>query len=80
MRLSTFSLLTIVIASGSTAMGCGSGPTDGGGGDASAPASVVVSVEAQCSALNPCGGDVEGTWDYTSGCAEVERVGRPWGP
>ncbi len=42
-------------------------------GDSSlgAPAPVSVNIQASCPTINACGGDPTGTWDYASGCAEV---------
>ncbi len=65
MRLS----FVLLVASGVVA--CGSSSSSDGG-DGSGPQSVDVSVEAQCPALTACGGDVEGTWDYTGGCAQLD--------
>jgi hypothetical protein len=74
MRLSSFVLFTVVVVVGSSVMACGSGPGGGSGGtgNGSGPEPADVSVEAQCSALTACGGDVEGTWNYTGGCTELD--------
>jgi len=57
-----------VVASGVVA--CGSGSSNGE--VSGPPQSAEVSVQSQCSAFSACGGDVEGTWDYTGGCAQVD--------
>jgi hypothetical protein len=51
-------------------------PTNDGGqqqGDSSlgAPPAVDISIQASCPAITACGGDPTGTWDYASGCGEV---------
>lgn len=59
---------------------CSSAPTSQAGdagnktGDAAkgGPQAVQVSIEASCPSTTPCGGGVEGTWNYTGGCAELD--------
>jgi len=53
---------------------CSSAPTNPGNdsGTTSGPAAANVSLADSCPSFTPCGGSVEGTWDYTGGCAEVD--------
>jgi len=66
---------------------CSSSPTtnpgnDGGGSDGptqksdssttGGPSAATVDLKESCPTFTPCGGSVEGTWDYTSGCAELD--------
>jgi hypothetical protein len=78
---STFVLLASLAA-------CSSSPTtnggDGGGGtdgqvqnnpdssNTGGPSPANVDLKDSCPSFTPCGGSVEGTWDYTGGCAEID--------
>jgi hypothetical protein len=49
-----------------------SGTTNNDSGTTTGPSAATVSLESQCPSFTPCGGSVEGTWDYTGGCAELD--------
>ena len=62
---------------------CSSAPTsnnddagDKQGNDSSTttggPSAANIELQDSCPSFTPCGGDVEGTWDYTGGCAELD--------
>jgi len=67
---------------------CSSAPTTnpgnnaGGGGDGAnpqndssttgGPTAANIDLKDTCPSFTPCGGSVEGTWDYTGGCAELD--------
>jgi hypothetical protein len=60
---------------------CSSTPNNNNGNDAGndkdvattgGPSAATVSLQDTCPDFTPCGGSVEGTWDYTGGCAELD--------
>ena len=55
---------------------CSSAPTSNNNNDSGTttggPSAANVSLADSCPSFTPCGGSVEGTWDYTGGCAEVD--------
>lgn len=74
-------------AGGGTAGGGGGGAAGGGGGSSAGggsaqPQPVTISFMSSCPAFSRCGGDVVGTWFYTSGCvadAEFDYVTQSFG-
>lgn len=48
------------------------GPTGNDTGTTGAPSAATIDLKDSCPSLTPCGGSVEGTWDYTGGCAELD--------
>lgn len=56
---------------------CSSAPTtnpqnDTGTTTTGGPSAANVSLQESCPSVTPCGGSVQGTWDYTGGCAEID--------
>ncbi len=75
----SFGALTLLLAACSAGNGGTNGNPDGGGqakpDGSTGGVTGTISFPDQCSALQACGGDVVGTWDYTAGCVENPFTG-----
>ncbi|HXU07334.1 MAG TPA: hypothetical protein VN903_40560, partial [Polyangia bacterium] len=69
-------LATLVLVAFGAAVGCGGGSgkkTDGGGAGGTGG----TSVNANCSSFTACGGAIQGTWNYVSGCGSFSSATCP---
>ena len=76
-----FASLAACSSSPTTNPGNDGGGSDGGSdgptqnndtGTTTGPSAATIDLKETCPSFTPCGGAVEGTWDYTGGCAELD--------
>ena len=54
-------------------------PSSDASSPSAGPSPASVQIAASCPSFTPCGGAVDGTWDYTGGCAELDFSGMQQG-